>query len=180
MVKRVRLTRERARSTPKERTRIGKEKPSDKKRSSKKLSSEKGPVEREEPISHNGNYKVGRGKPPKDTQFKKGDGRKRPGRPKGSKNLATIIMEAARDQVTVTIDGKKRKISKKQSAAIQLANAGATGNPRLLVKFLDLIAEIEAQAEATRPSEYPFSDVDIKIIREIYKRLRPYDERIND
>lgn len=89
-------------------------------------------------------------------------------------------MEAARDQVTVTIDGKKRKISKQQSAAIQLANAGATGNPKLLLKFLDLIAEIEERAESARPSEYPISDVDIKVIREIYKRLRPYDERAND
>ena len=86
-------------------------------------------------------------------------------------------MEAAREHVTVTIDGKKRKISKVQSAAIQLANAGAMGNPKLLLKFIDLIAEIEARAEAARPSEYPFSDVDTKVIREIYKRLRPYDER---
>lgn len=89
-------------------------------------------------------------------------------------------MEAARDQVTVTIDGKKRKISKAQSAAIQLANAGATGNEKLLLKFIDLIAAIEARAEAARPSDYPFSDVDIKIIREIYERLRPYDERGSD
>ena len=169
MVKRVPLTRERVRLTPEARKRI-----------SKTPAGEKQFVRGKESDSSRGDYAVGRGKPPKDTQFKKGDGRKRPGRPKGSKNLATIIMEAARDQVTVTIDGKKRKISKKQSAAIQLANAGATGNPRLLVKFLDLIAEIEAQAEAARPSEYPFSDVDIKIIQEIYKRLRPYDERVND
>ena len=59
-----------------------------------------------------------------DRQFtrnsKKGDGRKRPGRPKGSKNIATLVLEAAREQVTVTIDGKKRKISKAQSAAIHL------------------------------------------------------------
>jgi hypothetical protein len=86
-------------------------------------------------------------------------------------------MEAARDQVTVTIDGKKRKISKVQSAAIQLANAGATGNPKLLGKFLDLIASIEARAEAARPSEYAFSDVDRKVIQEIYQCLRPHDER---
>jgi hypothetical protein len=89
-------------------------------------------------------------------------------------------MDAARDQVTVTIDGKKRKISKKQSAAMQLANAGAMGNPKLLLKFLDLIAEIEARAEAARPSEYPLSDVDIKVIREIYQRLQPYDERVDN
>ena len=47
--------------------------------------------------------KVGRGKPPKHTQFKKGEIGNKRGRPKGSKNLATLIMEGARDQVTVTV-----------------------------------------------------------------------------
>lgn len=91
-----------------------------------------------------------------------------------------MVLEAAHAQVTVTIDGKKRQISKAQAAAIHLANAGATGNEKLLLKFIDLIAGIEAGAEAARPSEYPFSDIDKKVIREIYKRLRPYDERGND
>jgi hypothetical protein len=127
-----------------------------------------------------GDYSVGRGKPPAHGKFKKGDGRKRPGRPKGSKNIATIVMEAAQAQIEVTIDGKKRKISKAQSAAIQLANAGAMGNPKLLLKFIDLIARIEAGAEAARPSEYPFSDADKTVIHETFKRLRPYDERAND
>lgn len=134
----------------------------------------------EEPAESKDNYAVGRGNPPKHTQFKKGDGRPRPGRPKKSKNIATLVLEAARDQVTVTIDGKKRKISKAQAAAIHLANAGATGNEKLLLKFIDLIAGIEARAEAARPSEYPFSEADKKVIRDIYKRLRPYDERVND
>ena len=63
---------------------------------------------------------------------------------------------------------------------MRLANEAAKGNPKFLIKFLDLIADIEAKAEAARPSEYPFSDADIKIIREIYERLRPYDERADD
>lgn len=138
------------------------------------------PADEEEAASAEGDYKVGKYRPPIHTQFKKGDGRKRPGRPKGSKNIATLVLEAAREQVTVTIDGKKRRISKQQSAAIQLANAGAMGNEKLLLKFIDLIADIEARAEAARPSEYPFSEVDKKVIREIYKRLRPYDERVDD
>jgi hypothetical protein len=89
-------------------------------------------------------------------------------------------MEAAQAQIEVTLDGKKRKISKAQSAAIQLANAGAMGNPKLLLKFIDLIARIEAGAEAAKPSEYPFSDADKTVIQETYKRLRPYSERAND
>jgi len=133
-----------------------------------------------DPPAEKDEYSVGRGKPPKHTQFKKGDGRHRPGRPKGSKNIATHVLEAARGQVTVTIDGKPRRITKSQAAAIQLANKGAMGDPKLLLKFIDLIADIEARAEAARPSEYPFSDTDEIVIRAIYKRLRPYDERGSD
>lgn len=168
MVKRVRLT-------PEGRSRIGK-KPSEEKQTIRARTVRDNDV----PAGKKDEYSIGRGKPPKHTQFKKGDGRPRPGRPKGSKNIVTLVMEAARDQVTVTIDGKRRKISKAQAAAIHLANAGATGNEKLLLKFIDLIAEIEARAEAARPLEYPFSDTDETVIREIYQRLRPYDARGKD
>jgi hypothetical protein len=94
--------------------------------------------------------------------------------------MVTLVLEAARDQVPVTIDGKKRKISKAQAAAINLANAAATGNPKFVLQFIDLIAGIEASAEAARPSDYPFSDVDKKVIYEVYKRLRPFDEQVED
>lgn len=89
-------------------------------------------------------------------------------------------MEAVNDSVTVTIEGKKRKISKLQATAMQLATKAATGNDRAIAKLLDWVDEIEARAEATRPSEYPFSDADVRVIREIYTRLRPYNERESD
>ena len=42
----------------------------------------------------------------------KGDGRPRPGRPKGSKNMVTMVLRKLRaSKSRVTIDGKKRKIS---------------------------------------------------------------------
>jgi DNA polymerase IIIc chi subunit len=94
--------------------------------------------------------------------------------------MVTMVLEAARDQVPVAIDGKKRKISKAQAAAINLANAAATGNPKFVLQFIDLIAGIEARADAARPSAYPFSEVDKKVIHEIYKRLRPYDGQVDD
>jgi len=53
--------------------------------------------------------KVGRGNPPRHTQFPKGKSGNPAGRPKGSKNFSTIIMEAASDHVTATVDGKKRR-----------------------------------------------------------------------
>lgn len=169
MVERVRLTRKRVRAPLR-----------GKARAAKKTSDEKPTLRGKEPGTSKGNYKVGKNRPPLNTQFKKGDGRLRPGRPKGSQNIVTLIQTAAREQVTVTIGGKTRKISKSQAAATQLANAAASGNPKFVLQFLDLIAEIERSAEAARPSEYPFSDLDIQVIREIHNRLRPYNKRGSD
>ena len=92
--------------------------------------------------------------------------------------MVTIVIEAARDQVPVTIDGKRRKISKQQSAAIN-SPTRRNGNPKIVLKFLDLLQKSK-RAEAADLLNIPFSEVDIKVIRELYKRLRPYDERVND
>lgn len=120
------------------------------------------------------NYEVGRAKPPKHTQFRKGQSGNMAGRPKGSKNLSTLIMEAARGQVTATIDGKQRKISKVQATTMQLATKAAAGDPKAMLKFLDWVDEIEARAAAARPSQYPVAEADIAVIRAVHDRLWQY------
>lgn len=89
-------------------------------------------------------------------------------------------MEAVNDPVIVTIEGKQRKITKLQATAMQLATKAATGDDKAIAKLLDWVDDIEARADAARPSEYPFSEEDAKVIKEIYGRLRPYNERAND
>jgi hypothetical protein len=56
--------------------------------------------------------------PPKEYQFKKGTSGSKKGRPPGSKNLKTIVMEAADNQVAATINGKSRKISTLQATVV--------------------------------------------------------------
>ena len=91
------------------------------------------------------------------------------GRPKGSKNLTTLIMEAARDQVTVEIDGKPRKISTLQAAVAQLASKAARGDQKAMVEFLDRIAEVEGRV---RPSEFPLGEEDVEVLRAAYERMK--------
>jgi len=115
---------------------------------------------------------VGRGHPPKHTQFPKGKSGNPKGRPKGSKNLSTLLREAADDQVFATIDGEKRKISKLQATTMQLATKAASGDPAAMKQFLDWMDEIETRAAAARPSQFPLSEADIEVIRETYDRMK--------
>jgi hypothetical protein len=112
------------------------------------------------------------GDPPKDTRFKKGTSGNKKGRPKGSKNLRTLILEAARDQVTATIGGKTRKISKIQATTMQLATKAASGDHAAMSKFLDWVDQIETQAAAARPAQFPLAEPDVEVLRAAYERMK--------
>jgi hypothetical protein len=116
--------------------------------------------------------KIGRGNPPKETQFRRGVSGNPRGRRKGSKNLSTLIREAANQQVIATINGKRRRISTVQATTLQLATKAASGNQAMLGKFLDWIDEIETRAAAARPSEFPLSEPDIEVLRAAYERMK--------
>ena len=112
------------------------------------------------------------GSPPQNTKYKKGTSGNPKGRPKGSKNVKTLIMEAARDHVTATIDGKARKISKLHATTMQLATKAAGGNQAAMNKLLDLVDEIETRAEAAKPSQFPLSEPDLEVLRATYERMK--------
>ena len=116
--------------------------------------------------------KRARSSPPKHTQFRKGISGNPKGRPKGSKNLSTLMMEAARDQVSATIGGKTRKISKIQATTMQLATKAAGGDHAAMGKFLDWIDEIETRAAAVKPAQFPLSEVDVEVLRAAYQRMK--------
>ncbi len=116
--------------------------------------------------------KTGRGNPPKHTQFKKGVSGNSKGRPKGSKNLSTLLMAAGRDQVTATIDGKQRRITKTEATTMQLATKAAGGDPASIAKFLDWMDKFETRAAAAKPAEFPFSEADLEVLRAVHERMK--------
>src|SRR5258705_5174341 len=113
-----------------------------------------------------------RSSPPKHTQFQPGKSGNPDGRPKGSKNLSTLMMEAARDQVSATIGGKTRKISKIQATTVQLATKAAGGDHAAMGRFLDWIDEIETRAAAVKPAQFPLSEADVEVLRAAYERMK--------
>jgi hypothetical protein len=57
-------------------------------------------------------YDVGYKKPPRHSQFKRGQSGNKKGRPKSQKNLKTELLEEMSEPITVREDGKRRTISK--------------------------------------------------------------------
>jgi hypothetical protein len=81
-------------------------------------------------------YEVGFGKPQKSTQFSKGKSGNPNGRPKGSKNLATVFREIAQEQVTVTEGGRKRTMNKAHAIMVQLTNKAVSGERWAIQSYL--------------------------------------------
>ena len=117
------------------------------------------------------------GNPPENTRFKPGESGNPKGRPKGSKNLSTLMMEAARDQVSATIGGKKQRISKIQATTMQLATKAAGGDNAAITKFLAWVDEIETRAAAARPAQFPLSELDLEVLRAAYERMKQYQPK---
>lgn len=82
-------------------------------------------------------YAVGYGKPPKDTRFKPGN-RSGKGRPKGAKNLATMVKEALGAKVPAKINGKTLKLTKIELSLHQLANKASAGDQKAIARVIEL------------------------------------------
>jgi predicted Zn-dependent peptidase len=115
-------------------------------------------------------YEVGYGKPPQSGQFPKGRSGNPKGRPKGSKNLATIMLQEARQTVRVNGPNGSRKVSKLQAAAMQLSTKAAQGDHRASRDFFNLVERSELAANAgSTPKSLP--ETDQAVMKMILRRL---------
>ena len=95
-------------------------------------------------------YEVGYGKPPTETQFKKGQSGNPHGRPAGRRpagqDLASLLEAALNATVIVNEGGKRRRRSKKNVALQQLANKAASGDHKSLAMVIKQLQALERAA----------------------------------
>ena len=115
-------------------------------------------------------YEVGYGKPPRHTRFKKGQSGNPHGRPKGSKNLTTLLGEALNEPVIVAENGGRRKITMREAIIKQLVKRSATADLRAIKILLDMVRDIEGQIEPAVETR-TFTEADEKVINQLRARF---------
>jgi hypothetical protein len=114
---------------------------------------------------------VGYAEPPKSGQFKKGQSGNSSGRPKGAKNLRTVIKEEASKKLSVVEGGKRKKKSKMDLMVTQMFNRAAQGEARFTQMALYQFRNIENRP-GTDPNNNAFEEADQPVIAQIIARIR--------
>src|SRR6516162_2789996 len=121
------------------------------------------------------NYQIGYGKPPRHSRFKQGEPSANPrGRPR--KNMTALLVEGLNKKVTVTENGRRRKVTLREAITSQLINQSASADLRATKMLLDLIKDAERQtaaaaAAAPEPAP-PFTKADEEVVEQLIERLR--------
>ena len=92
--------------------------------------------------------KVGYGKPPKHTQFGKGQSGNPKGRPKETRNFRTDLEDVLKAKVRISEDGCSKAVSSHMAALMRLREKALKGDGRALDRMLALAAELSAEKEA--------------------------------
>ena len=122
-----------------------------------------------------GDHEVGYGKPPRHSQFVKGQSGNPRGRPAGAKNLKTLLSKALNELVIVTENGGRRKISKREAIVTQLVNRSAKADYKAIQILLGMLRDSEGDTDA-HSSDAAFTEADQQIIQRIRSRLRDEKE----
>jgi hypothetical protein len=118
------------------------------------------------------NYKVGPGRPPLRTRFRKGQSGNPGGRHK--KNMPALLADALNETVSVTIDGEQRQITKREAVVHQLVNKSTTADLRATKMLFDMMkdAEHKAGAASPPPEPRPLDPADKEVLQLFIERLR--------
>jgi hypothetical protein len=115
-------------------------------------------------------YEIGYGKPPPASRFRKGESGNPGGRPKGSKNLATLFEKELKERIRINENGRSRSITKQEAMVKYLVNKALSGDRRLLQLMLEEVRLLENRgASSAGPA---IEEADQQVMRHLQDRLR--------
>ena len=120
------------------------------------------------------NYKVGYGRPPKETQFKPGKSGNPKGRPRGAKNIDTMLRDTLMEKIEITENGKRKRLSKIEVLLKKCLNDALNGDQRAIDRLFRSFPALRAaqaaeNADSLASAHDPASDNEI--LKELAKML---------
>jgi hypothetical protein len=115
-------------------------------------------------------HEVGYGKPPREHQFKKGDGRARPGRPKRSLNLKTDLLAELGEIVPLRLNGTQRNISKQRAVLKVLMTKAIQGDMRATQALLSLMNRVLGPPTEEEVKTEPSAE-DVAIVADLIAKM---------
>ena len=112
---------------------------------------------------------VGYKKPPRHSQFKKGQSGNAKGRPRGTRNFQSDLRDELAELVNVRENGSVTRVSSQRAALKQLRAKALKGDQRALDKLLAL-AERHGIDDAADEAEHALSESDQQIVDRFKQR----------
>lgn len=108
--------------------------------------------------------RVGYGRPPKHTIWQPGRSGNPRGRPKGRRNIATIIREQAMQLITVTVGGRRRKMPRYAALLHQQWAEAFKSNAKAWAAIQQTVRDAGLLVGAPEPSDLIVTEDDAAII----------------
>jgi hypothetical protein len=116
-------------------------------------------------------YEVGYGRPPKQSQFMKGQSGNPKGRPKGSKSVASMFNQITRELINVTENGRTKTVTRLEAVLHRMTNEALSGNTRVMREFVQLSRAFE---EVDQSDEIPSApdEREAVVIENLLRRMK--------
>jgi hypothetical protein len=117
------------------------------------------------------NYAVGYGKPPASTQFRKGQSGNRSGRPKGTNNLKTDLLEELREKVTLKEGDRTKRITKQRAMLKTLFAKALKGDPRAATTVIGLLGRVFDLGATEAVASEPLSAEEVEAFEVLVQQM---------
>ena len=116
-------------------------------------------------MKNNNDYEVGYGKPPKNTQFKKGESGNSKGRPSKTKNALTILTSELDKTVVLKENGKEVKLTKRQAMLRHMVNKAVQGDSKAMFFVFNQLLQLDQKEELKAQVSKIFLEEDQEILK---------------
>jgi hypothetical protein len=111
-------------------------------------------------------------------RFKPGQSGNPQGRPRKASTVGEAVREALAAKVTINEGGKRKRISKREAAATQMANKSASGDLRAGKLAFDIAHKAEERAATAAPATDHITAADAEVVERLVARLRLIDKEV--